>query len=97
MENTKRLKEVKEEIKIRLGEKDKLEVELQQLKNQEKNCTTWGKCNFGVYSSLEYDKNLDEFQSHAGKLLMAVYDKKSVFHTEMTVEEIDREFISRKK
>lgn len=97
MENTKRLKEVKEEIKIRLEEKDKLEVELQQLKNQEKNCTTWGKCNFGVYGSLEYDKNLDEFQSHAGKLLMAVYDKKSVFHTEMTVEEIDREFISRKK
>ena len=47
MENTKRLKEVKEEIKIRLGEKDKLEVELQQLKHQEKNCTTWGKCNFG--------------------------------------------------
>ena len=52
---------------------------------------------FRVYSDLEYDKNLDEFQSHAGKLLMAVYDKKSVFHTEMTVEEIDREFISRKK
>ncbi len=57
----------------------------------------WGKCNSGIYSSLEYDKKLDEFQSHARKLLMAGYNKKLVFHTEMTVEEIDKEFIARKK
>lgn len=57
----------------------------------------WGKCNSGIYSSLAYDKKADEFQSHARKLLTAVYNKESVFHTEMTVGEIDKEFISRKK
>lgn len=36
MESSKRLKEVKEEIENRLEEKDKLELELQRLKNQEK-------------------------------------------------------------
>ena len=36
MERSKRLIEINEEIGNRLEEKDKLEVELQQLKNQEK-------------------------------------------------------------
>lgn len=36
MENTKRLNQVKDEIESLLAEKEKYEIELQQLKNQEK-------------------------------------------------------------
>ena len=55
----------------------------------------WGECNSGIYNHFEYDKKVEEFQLHAKKMLTAVYDKESDKHTEMTVEEIEKEFVSR--
>lgn len=55
----------------------------------------WGECSSGIYNAFDYGvKTADEFQTFARRLLTAVYDKDSAAHTQMTVEEIDREFIS---
>lgn len=55
----------------------------------------WGECNGGIYATFDYDKKVDEFREHARKMLTAIYDKESNNHTEMTVKEINEEFISR--
>ena len=56
----------------------------------------WGKCSGGTHKAFDYSvKTAEEFNTYAAWLLTNAYNRDIRAYTDMTVDEIDREFIER--
>ena len=56
----------------------------------------WGDCSGGTHKAFDYSvKTAEEFKTYAAWILTNSYNKGIFAHTDMTVDEIDKEFIER--
>lgn len=56
----------------------------------------WGACSGGICKAFDYSvKTAEEFKTYAAWILTNAYNKGIFAHTDMTVDEIDKEFIER--
>ena len=56
----------------------------------------WGDCSGGTHKAFDYSvKTPEEFKTYAAWILTNSYNKSIFAHTDMTVDEIDKEFIER--
>ena len=56
----------------------------------------WGDCSGGTHKAFDYSvKTAEEFKTYAAWILTNAYNRDIRAHTDMTVDEIDKEFIER--